>query len=132
MKDVNKVILVGRLGADPIQRNTQAGRLVVNFPLATSRKIRKEADDQKTEVEYLEETQWHQVVVWGRQGETCAQYLKKGSSVYVEGRVKSHRYDAKDGVQRMAFEVIADEVSFLGNAPLGRENSVEFPEAVGL
>ena len=110
MKDVNKIILIGRLGADPIQRDTKTGNTVVHFPLATSRKL-KEAD---AEEKPAEETQWHRVVVWGRLGEICAQYLKKGHSVYVEGSVRSHKYETKEGEARMAFEVYAEDVNFLG------------------
>lgn len=111
MKDVNKIILIGRLGADPVQRETKNGVPVVHFPLATSRKFREA--DAGDDAELTEETQWHRVVAWGRQAEHCAQYLKKGASVYVEGSVRSHRYDGKDGQSRIAFEIHADSVNFL-------------------
>lgn len=109
MKDVNKIILMGRLGADPIRRETKAGNPVVHFPLATSKKLKgtEEGDTLK------EETQWHRVVVWGKQGEDCATFLKKGQGVFIEGSLKSRKYEAKDGTERYSFEVIADSVSFL-------------------
>ena len=110
MKDVNKVILIGRLGADPVQRETKNGTPVVHFPIATSRRIRSEAEDggEKTS----EETQWHRVVAWGKQGEACAQYLKKGQTAFVEGMFRSRQFDGKDGASRMSFEVHAENVSF--------------------
>ena len=111
MRDVNKVILVGRLGADPVQRSTRSGTCVAHFPLATGRRVRKEGD---AEGEYTgEETQWHDVVAWGREGENCAQFLKKGNLAFVEGSIRSHRYEGKDGVERTSFEIHADSVSFL-------------------
>lgn len=112
MKDVNKIILIGRLGADPVLRETKTGAVVVHFPVATSRRVKStEPNEDETKVE---ETQWHRIVAWGRQGETCAQYLRKGQKVYVEGSILSRKYEGKDGNERMSFEVIADTVSFLG------------------
>src|SRR5208283_2485198 len=96
MKDVNKVILLGRLGADPVQNETKNGLAVASFSVATSRKGREDAEPQ---------TQWHKVVAWGRQAEACGQYLKKGHAVYVAGMMKSRNYEAKDGSQRTSFEV---------------------------
>jgi single-strand DNA-binding protein len=130
MKDINKVILIGRLGADPVRRETKTGWTVVHFSLATSRKIVREvavaADAEMLagevpasptiEAGASEETQWHRVVVWGKQGEACAQYLKKGQTVYVEGSIRSRKYDAQDGTNRVAFEVHAETVSFLGRS----------------
>lgn len=114
MKDVNKVILIGRLGADPIQRETKNGVPVVHFPVATSRRLRDDAADGETAEAPKEETQWHRIVAWGKQGEICAQYLKKGHPVFVEGSLRSHKYDGKDGNTRLAFEIHAENVSFLG------------------
>lgn len=112
MRDVNKVILIGRLGADPVQRQTHGGVAVVHFPLATSRRVKQEGEEAAT----TEETQWHRVVAWGRQGETCARYLKKGNSVYVEGSVRTRKFEGKEGGERFAFEIHADNVSFLGRS----------------
>jgi single-strand DNA-binding protein len=125
MKDVNKIILIGRLGADPVLRETKTGATVVHFPVATSRRVKPTepvtgggaenagpvlpAEEAKNE-----ETQWHRIVAWGREGEICAMYLKKGQKVYVEGSFYSRRYEAKDGSERVSFEVVADTVSFLG------------------
>ncbi len=112
MKDINKIILIGRLGANPILRETKTGAVVVNFSIATSRRV-KSTDASETEP-MTEETQWHRIVAWGRQGEMCAQYLTKGEKVYVEGSVLSQKYVGKDGKERVSFEVIAETVSFLG------------------
>jgi single-strand DNA-binding protein len=112
MKDVNKIILIGRLGTDPVQRETKSGYPVTQFPVATSRRMREEGE-QEGETVAGEETTWHRVITWGKQAETCAQHLKKGQTVFVEGMVRSKKYTAKDGSQRMAFEVHADNVSFL-------------------
>ncbi len=110
MKDVNKVILIGRLGKDPIQRSTNSGKAVTNFSLATSKKVRgDEGSGDSREV-----TEWHNVVAWGTTGENCARYLKKGESVYIEGEIRARKYEAKDGSPRTAYEVHADRVRFLG------------------
>jgi len=118
MKDVNRVFLLGRLGADPIQRETKNGFPVVHFSLATSKRF-KDENAKEGEVGLKEETQWHRVVVWGRQGEVCARYLKKGNAVCVEGSLKYHSYQGKDLVERTAFEVHAENVSFLNGYQKG-------------
>ena len=122
MKDINKVILVGRLGADPVRRETKNGNPVVSFSLATSRRLSAEgAAGQGTQAgeegtaRPLEVTQWHRIVAWGKQGETCSRFLRKGDSVYIEGSLRSHKYEGKEGITRLAFEVVAEEVSFLGS-----------------
>ncbi|MBC7693616.1 MAG: single-stranded DNA-binding protein [Methylotenera sp.] len=118
MKDVNKIILMGRLGADPIQRETKSGLPVVHFPLATARKVKDGSGALDDEGERIvnEETQWHRVVAWGKQGEACAQHLKKGQAVFVEGNLRSRKYEGKDGTSRMSFEVHVENISFLGGS----------------
>lgn len=113
MKDINKIILVGRLGADPVQRQTKSGISVVHLSVATSRRIAREGSGPEGESNFTEETQWHRVIVWARQGEACAQYLKKGSAVYIEGFLRSHSYDDKAGNSKKAIEIYAENVSFL-------------------
>jgi len=108
MIDMNRVFLVGRLGVDPTKRETKTGISVTQFSLATSR--RTVSDDGVTG----EETQWHRVVAWGKQADSCAEFLSKGSPVLIEGCVKSRKYDAKDGTQRTSYEIHADRVNFLG------------------
>ena len=131
MKDVNKIILIGRLGADPVLRETKTGAVVVHFPVATARRVKPtepvtDETETKKDEPRLEETQWHRIVAWGRQGEVCAQYLKKGQKVYVEGSVLSRKYEAKDGSEKMSFEVVAETVSFLGG---GRSTAEETRES---
>ena len=116
---VNKVILIGNLGRDPETRFTNSGTSVTNFSLATKESF---ADKSGTR---QDRTDWHNIIVWGRQGETCAQYLKKGSSVYVEGRISYREYEAKDGSgKRKVTAIVAMRVQFLnsrGGAPMGDE-----------
>src|SRR5262245_28552322 len=123
MRDLNKVFLIGRLGKDPLRRETKNGTSVTHFPLATSRWIRS-LPDAEGNTEVREETQWHKVVVWGKQGDACVQYLKKGNPIHVEGSVRSHKYKASDGGDRYAFEIIADSVSFLA----GAEKTIKIPQ----
>ena len=123
MSDINKIILVGRLGQDPVQRQTRNGKAVVNFSLATNRKKG-------------EETEWHHVVVWGKQGESCAKYLKKGSSIYLEGTMKSKKYLGKQGESLTAREVHASFVNFLNRngskgSPIGDADNVTHHDSVG-
>ena len=106
MKDVNKMILVGRLGAEPVQRETKSGKSLVQFPVATSR-----VNSQKEQ-----ETQWHRIVVWGKQAENCRQYLEKGQAVYIEGSLKTRKFMGKDGVEKTLHEIHADEVNFLSKS----------------
>ena len=129
MKDVNKIILIGRLGANPILRETKTGAVVVHFPVATSRRVKSTEPSDDESKQMTDETQWHRIVAWGRQGETCAQYLKKGQKVYVEGSILSRRYEGKDGLERVSFEVIAETVSFLGG---GRGEAPKTDETPGL
>jgi single-strand DNA-binding protein len=108
MASVNKVILVGNLGRDPELRYTQNGSAVANFTLATNERWRdKDGNNQ-------ERTEWHRIVVWGRAAENCAQYLQKGRSVYVEGRLQTREWEDKDGNKRSTTEVNALNVQFLG------------------
>jgi single-strand DNA-binding protein len=114
---VNKVILIGNLGRDPETRFTNSGSSVTNFSIATKESF---ADKSGTR---QDRTDWHNIIVWGKQGETCAQYLKKGSPVYVEGRISYREYEAKDGSgKRKVTEIVAMRVQFLssrGGAPMG-------------
>lgn len=106
---VNKVILVGRLGKDPEVRFTNTGSAVANFSLATSEQwTDKEGKRQ-------ERTEWHNIVVWGKQAEHCGQYLSKGREVYVEGSIRTSSYDDKNtGQKRYKTEIVAQNVRFLG------------------
>jgi single-strand DNA-binding protein len=106
---VNKVILVGNLGRDPEVRATPSGQSVCSFSVATSDRFTDRTGQQR------EQTEWHNVVVWGKQADLCGQYLKKGRQVYIEGRLTTRQYEAKDGTgKRYRTEVVAQRVQFLG------------------
>ena len=107
---VNKAIIVGRLGADPEIRFTGTGRAVANFRIATD-SVWKDRDGNRQK-----STEWHQIVVWGAQAETCAKYLTKGREVYVEGEIRTRNYEGKDGNKRYVTEIVAQQVRFLGGA----------------
>ena len=104
---VNKVILVGNLGKDPEQRTTSNGRAVTSFSIATSEKW----TDQSGQTQ--EKTNWHNIVVWGKQAESCARYLAKGRRVYVEGKIENRSYEDKEGVTRYVTDIVARDVIFL-------------------
>lgn len=105
---VNKVILVGNLGADPDMRYTGSGQAVCELRIATEESWTGK-DGQRNA-----KTEWHRVVVWGNTGEACAKHLAKGRQVYVEGRIQTRSYDDKDGQKRYVTEIIASDVKFLG------------------
>jgi single-strand DNA-binding protein len=107
MASVNKVILLGNLGADPELKYTPSGRPVCNLRLATN-EVFKDAQGQRQE-----RTEWHRVTVWGNQAENCGKYLKKGGSVYLEGRLQTRQWDDKDGQKRYSTDIVADRVQFL-------------------
>lgn len=105
---VNKVILVGNLGKDPQTRSTPNGQEVATLTVATSEKYKDKAG------ELQERTEWHTVVVWGKQAESCGKYLSKGRQVYVEGRLATRKWTDKEGVEKYTTEVVAENVKFLG------------------
>ena len=107
-RGINKVILVGNLGADPDTRYTASGAAVSNLSVATSRSWR---DKQSNEMR--EETEWHRVVLFGRLGEIAAEYLRKGSKVYLEGRLQTRKWQDKQGQDRWTTEIIAEEMQML-------------------
>jgi single-strand DNA-binding protein len=131
-KDLNKVQVIGRLGADPEVRMTNEGNTVTTFRVASSRSWKK-ADGQLGE-----ETEWFRVVAWNKLAEVCAEYLRKGSRVYIEGRLKTRSWDdAQTGEKRYITEVIADDMIMLdsknsntgggsyGDADVGYSNDIE-------
>jgi single-strand DNA-binding protein len=117
MGSVNKVILVGNLGADPELKYTPSNRPVCNLSLATN-EVFKDKSGQRQE-----RTEWHRVTVWGDQAENCAKYLAKGRAVYAEGRLQTRSWDDKDGKKRYSTEVVADRVVFLGSGDGGGNRS---------
>ncbi len=108
MASVNKVILVGNLGRDPELRYTQSGQPVANFTLATNE--RWTGRDGQSQ----ERTEWHRIVVWGKQAENAAHYLSKGRPVYIEGRIQTREWEDKEGQKRQTTEIVAQTVQFLG------------------
>ena len=108
MGSVNKVILIGNLGADPELKYTPSNRPLCNLRIATT-EVYKDKSGQRQE-----KTEWHRVTVWGDQAENCNKYLAKGRSVYIEGRLQTRSYD-KDGQKHYATDIVADRVVFLGS-----------------
>ena len=120
MKGVNKVILVGTLGKDPETRYLNEANVVTKFTLATNRSY-KDKQGQK-----VEETEWHNVEAWGKVAETLTKYLRKGSNLYLEGRIKTDAYEAKDGSgKRYTTKVVLEEFTFLGG---GQQNGQGQPQ----
>jgi single-strand DNA-binding protein len=107
---INKAILIGNLGRDPELRYTQHGQAVANFTLATNESWTDKSGER------VERTEWHRIVAWGKVGELCAQYLSKGRTVYVEGRIQTREWEDKDGHKRSTTEINAQTVQFLGGA----------------
>ena len=110
---VNKVILVGRLGRDPEVRYLPNGEAVANFGVATSEQWKDRSGERQ------ERTEWHNITMYRRLAEIAGQYLKKGSQVYIEGRIQSRKYTGKDGVERTAYEIIASEMKMIGGRDMG-------------
>jgi single-strand DNA-binding protein len=108
-RGVNKVILIGNLGQDPETRTTPGGTTVTNIRIATSESWR-----DKTSGEMKEQTEWHGIVLWNKLGEIAAEYLKKGSQVYIEGRLQTRKWQDKQGNDRYTTEVVASEMQMLG------------------
>jgi single-strand DNA-binding protein len=126
MAGLNKVMIIGNVGADPEMRYTANGKAVTSFRVAANRSF------TTPEGERREETEWFAVVAWQKLAEQCSQYLQKGRRVYVEGRLRTHSWDAPDGQRRYRTEVIADRVLFLDRAPgapLPEEGEAETTEA---
>src|ERR1700754_1973068 len=115
MASVNKVILVGNLGADPEVRYLPSGDAVANIRLATTDRYKDKASGDMKEM-----TEWHRVSFFGRLAEIVSEYLKKGSSVYVEGRIRTRKWQAQDGTDRDSTEIVADQMQMLGGRPSGR------------
>lgn len=112
---VNKVILIGRLGRDPETRYTGSGQQVCNFSMATDETFKDRAGAKQTK------TEWHKIVAWGRLAEIIQQYVKKGSLIYVEGRLQTRQWDDPQGAKRTATEVVASAMKMLGGKNGNRE-----------
>lgn len=109
MAGINKAILIGNLGRDPELRRTQNGTSVASFSLATTERWNDRSGEKK------DRTEWHNIVAWGKLADLANQYLKKGRSVYIEGRITSRSWDDKDGNKRYRTEIVANQIQFLGS-----------------
>lgn len=117
MSGVNKVIIIGRLGADPEVKTISSGTTVARLSVATSENWNdKEGNKQ-------ERTEWHRVVVWGKQAELCGRYLSKGRQVYLEGRLQTRSWEDQQGQKKYTTEVVANTVQFLGGVNESRDNA---------
>lgn len=107
---LNKVTLIGRLGRDPEVRYMPNGDAVCNFSLATSEKFTDKSGNK------AEKTEWHNIIIYRKLAEIAGQYLKKGSQVYLEGKIQSRKYTDKNGVERTAYEIVCYEMKMLGGS----------------
>ena len=117
MASVNKVILIGNLGADPEIRFLPSGQPVANLRLATNEKWKGQDGNMQ------ERTEWHRVVVFGKQAELCKEYLSKGRQIYLEGRIQTRKWNDKEGKERYTTEVVARDIRFLGGRGEGGERA---------
>jgi single-strand DNA-binding protein len=117
-RGVNKVILIGNLGADPETRTLPSGGSATNIRIATT-----ESWKDKSSGEKQERTEWHSVSSFGRLAEIIAQYAKKGSSIYIEGRLRTRKWQDKTGADRYSTEIIADQMQLLGGRPSGDKSA---------
>lgn len=125
-RGVNKVILIGHLGADPEVRYTANGTAIAKFRIATTETFNDKSGNRQ------ELTEWHNITAWGKLAEICGQYLAKGKQVYIEGRLRTTSYE-KDGVKRYSTEIIARDMQMLGAAPerAGTREEPPFPPPPG-
>ena len=120
MASVNKVILLGNLGRDPETRYTTGGDAVTNLNIATSEQWKDKNGEKQ------ERTEWHRVVLFGRQAEVAGEYLKKGRSVYIEGRLQTRKYTDKDGVEKYSTEIVGDRMQLIGGSRDSTGGDAEF------
>lgn len=113
-RGINKVIIVGNLGADPEMRYTASGTAVANLNIATSEEWKdKQAGEKK------EKTEWHRVVMFGKLAEIAGEYVKKGQQIYIEGKMQTRKWQGQDGQDRYTTEIVANEMQMLGGRPQG-------------
>lgn len=114
MTGINKVILVGRLGKDPETKYMPSGDAVTSFSIATSENWKDKQTGEKRE-----KTEWHNIVAFRRLGEICGEYLRKGSQVYIEGKLQTRKWQDKNGNDRYTTEIVANDMQMLGSRPGG-------------
>tara|TARA_B100000579_G_scaffold84143_1_gene65650 strand:- start:9454 stop:9867 length:414 start_codon:yes stop_codon:yes gene_type:complete len=117
MSGVNKAILLGNLGKDPEIRRLDDGRAVANFSIATSESYKNKAGEKVTN------TEWHNIVLWSPLAEIAENYLKKGSQVYIEGKISNRSYEDKEGVKKYVSEVVGRDITLLGRAPESQQQN---------
>ena len=117
MSGVNKAILLGNLGKDPEIRRVDDGRAVANFSIATSESYKNNAGEKVTNSE------WHNIVLWSPLAEIAENYLKKGSQVYIEGKISNRSYEDKEGVKKYISEVVGRDITLLGRAPESQQQN---------
>ena len=125
MSGVNKVILVGHLGADPEMRRTKSDTLVGDFNLATTERFNDRNGERR------ERTEWHRIVVWAKLAEICEQYYEKGMQIYLEGRLQTRQWEDKNGAKRYTTEVVANHAVMLGSGPGKHVGDSNPPEPQG-
>lgn len=116
MAGVNKVILLGNLGKDPEIRTLESGARLARISIATNEYFKNKSG------ETVERTEWHNVVLWYQKAELAEKYLRKGSQVYVEGRIRTRQWDDKDGNKRYTTEIVADVINMVGGKPSGTDD----------
>ncbi|NOZ02551.1 MAG: single-stranded DNA-binding protein [Deltaproteobacteria bacterium] len=110
MASINKVFILGNLGSDPELATTSTGRSVANFNVATNESWTDKQGERR------ERTEWHKIVVWGKQAEFCKEYLSKGRTVFIEGRIQTRSWEDKEGQKRYTTEIVANNVQFVGGS----------------
>ena len=119
MAGVNKVILIGNLGKDPEVRYLDSGVAVANFSLATTENYKNKQGER------VSQTEWHNIVLWRGLAEVAEKYLKKGASIYVEGKIKTRKWEDKEGVTRYSTEILGDNMTMLGGKPSLQDTNEE-------
>lgn len=123
--DLNRVTIIGRLTRDPELRSLPSGRSVASFSIATNRQWTDQSGQKQKQVEY------HNIVAWGKSGETAGQYLRKGSQVYVEGRLQTREWTTQDGSRKNRTEIICESFIMLGSRPSGNSGTFDGPVSSG-
>jgi len=119
MSSVNKAIILGNLGADPVLRYSQDGKPFASFSVATTEKWKSKDGENK------EHTEWHRISAIGKQAELVSEYLKKGSKVYLEGKIKTRKFKDDDGIEKYAVEIIMDKITFLSKSNIQSDDDFE-------
>ena len=122
MAGVNKVILVGNLGKDPEVKYLDNGVAVANFSLATTESYKNKQGER------VNQTEWHNIVLWRGLAEVAEKYLKKGASIYIEGKIKTRKWEDKEGIARYSTEILGDNMTMLGGKPVSESKTEEASE----